>query len=356
MKKILSICLAAAAFVGCTSTEVEFDTPQEIGFTAVADNSTRAVVDGDVYPTTLNMYVYAWTAGQTTVDYINNGLFVHRADKVGGKDVWGGNTPYYWPNVNRLHFAGYSASGNVANATVSYVPATDKLTIAGYTPGTATAAGANDLMYFPSTAADETTGYLGKDTESVPVVMYHTCSWITFLVKGEGVTTDAAAAYTVTEMSITAIDDQATVVCSSCEDTDDVATAVVWGGDSTPKDNENAKTATLDVTLATLGSLTTTAINVETGDEYKVADGGNLVVIPQIPGSLNLTYTYNSSTGASIEEKAENISLKLNDGNTQAWEPGKHYIYTITIKANEILVAPNAAPWVDGPNSNITVE
>ncbi len=355
MKKILSICLAAAAFVGCTSTGVEFDTPNEIGFTAVANNSTRAVVDGDVYPTGLNMYVYAWTAGQATVGYINKGLFVHRTEKVDSKDVWGGDTPYYWPNVNRLHFAGYSASGNVASATVGYDAANNKLTIAGYTPGTATAEGANDLMYFPSTAAAQTNGYLGKETKSVPVVMYHTCSWITFLVKGEGVT--ANSTYQVTGLTITDIDNNATVACGHCDAVADVATAVVWGGDA--DDNEDAKTATLPVTLASgLGVLTTDAINVETAAEYDSDTGttGNLVVIPQVPGKLTLSYTYKSSTGATITEEVKGIDLKIDaDPEVNVWEPGKHYIYTITIKANEILIAPSAGDWTDS-NHNITVE
>ena len=356
MKKILSICLAAAAFVGCTSTGVEFDTPNEIGFTAVANNSTRAVVDGEVYPTDLDMYVYAWTAGQTTptVDYINNGLFGHRDDKVEGKDVWGGKTtPYYWPNVNRLHFAGYSASGTKTSA--SYDAATDKLTIAGYTPGTATAAGANDLMYFPSTAAAQSTGYLGKETASVPVVMYHTCSWITFLVKGDDVT--ANSTYQVTGLTITDIDNNATVACGPCTGVDKVATAVVWGGDA--DDNEDAKTATLPVTLADdLDVLTKDAINVETAAEYVPADGteGNLVVIPQVPGKLTLRYTYESSTGATITEEVVGIDLKIAEvADDNVWEPGKHYIYTITIKANEILIAPSAGDWTDS-NHNITVE
>jgi hypothetical protein len=256
-----------------------------------------------------------------------------------------------------LHFAGYSASGNVASATVGYDAANDELTIAGYTPGTATAEGANDLMYFPSTAAAQTAGYLGKETTSVPVVMYHTCSWITFLVKGEGVTADANSKYKVKEMTITGIDDNATVACGPCADVDDVATAVVWGG--TTNDNEDAKTATLVVTLdEDLDVLTKDAINVETAAEYVPADGteGNLVVIPQVPGKLTLSYTYESSTGATITEEVEGIDLKIDaDPVVNVWEPGKHYVYTITIKANEILIAPSAGDWTDS-NHNITVE
>jgi hypothetical protein len=104
--------------------------------------------------------------------------------------------------------------------------------------------------------------------------------------------------------------------------------------------------------------LTKDAINVETAAEYVPADGteGNLVVIPQVPGKLTLKYTYKSSTGATITEEVEGIDLKIDaDPVVNVWEPGKHYIYTITIKANEILIAPSAGDWTDS-NHNITVE
>ena len=78
-----------------------------------------------------------------------------------------------------------------------------------------------------------------------------------------------------------------------------------------------------------------------------------------------MTYTYESSTGALITETVTGLDLGLDtrveDANTgdtvnkTPWEAGKHYIYTITIKANEILIAPTPVDWTDG-NFNVTVE
>ncbi len=344
MKKILSICLAAAAFVGCTNSDVEFDTPNEIGLVAVADNITRNVVDGTTYPTTLNMYVYAWTNDQVsgTPNYINGGEFAHKSNnKWGGGDGTTPN-PYYWPNVKTLHFAGLSASGNVATATKSYDVANDQFTIAGYTPGTATAEGANDLMYFPSTKTGKAEGY-GKNTEAVPVTMLHTCSWITFLVKGDKVTGAAGSTYKLTGLTVKGLDNEATVTCTG--------TTVTWSN------NEDVKTYNQDVTLASLGTLTQTAVNVETNAEYVPANGttGNLVFIPQVPGTLDVTYTYKSTTSADIVETVAGLSIKVDDVNN-VWEPGKHYVYTITIGANEILVAPQIKDWDEDSDNTVTVE
>ena len=337
MKKILSICLAAAAFVGCTNTSVEFDTPDEIGFVVAAGNITRAVVDGTTYPEGLNMMVYSWTNGARAVDYIDCGEFQHKT-AVEGTEVWGGVTPYYWPNVKTLHFAGFSKSGSYTSE--EYSVANDKITIKGYNPGTGTALGANDLMYFPSTKATQAAGY-GKATKFVPVNMYHTCSWITFLVQGDDVT---AGKYTVTGLTINGIDNQADVVCG--------ASSIVWSNNAAADTNREI---TFDDLALPNAEDEDAPYNVETGDEYAVADGGNIVVIPQTPGTLTLTYTYTSPASQDIEEVKDNISLAVDAVNNK-WEPGKHYVYTITIKANEILIAPEAEAWDEDADNNITIE
>lgn len=335
MKKFFVMMLAAAAMASCSTSEVEYENPKEIGFTAVANNISRAVVDGTAYPTSLDMYVYAWTADNAAADanYIINGKFKNK-----GSNVWGGETPYYWPNVKTLHFAGYSASGNVSSATVAYNCTTDQLSITGYNPGTSTDAGANDLMYFPSTVSTDPAGY-DKETTSVPVNMYHTCSWITFMVKGDAVTGANSSTYQVTGLQITGIDQTANVTCGALNNND--VPSITWS------ENTN-QTETYTVTLnPALGKLTTTATNVEAGN--------NIVLIPQTPGNLTLTYTYTSPAGKTITETKENIALKLDDANSK-WESGKHYTYTITIKANEILIAPSAVDWADQNDKDITVE
>ena len=359
MKKIFISILAIAALAACAKTGVEYDEPAEIGFSVVAGNITKAVVDGTTFPTGLNMYVFAETNDNTAdaSDYINNALFSHKGKANGTSvEVWGGATKsYYWPNVKTLHFAGYSASGNATAGTYNWN--TGVLSISGYTPGEGTGEGANDLMWFPSTALKRAAGY-SKADKYVDVDMYHTCAWITFIVKGDNVT---SGSYKVTAMSMTEIDKTADVTCSATASTTDDATTVtpniVWTNNTNKTGNETKYT----VPVVTGGVvLNTTGLNVETNAVYPTEGNttGNIVIIPQVPGKLNLSYTYKSSTDADIVENVEGLDLKITETATDAnnkWEPGKHYIYTITIKANEILIAPTPVDW-DDQNWFVTVE
>ena len=366
MKKIFFSIVAIAAIAACTKSEVAYEQPAEIGFAAVAGNMTKAAVDGTTFPTDLNMYIYANTTGNTTsadADYFAKAEFTYlgayNAVKQEGSDdkpVWGGGSsssnrnPYYWPNVNKLHFAGFSKSGNVESATVAYNCVANTLSITGYTP----TGDDNDLMWFPSTEFAQDAGF-GKNTTYVPVNMYHACSWITFLVMGDTVTGANNTTYTLKSLNIANIDNTANVVCTGSASITSAST--VWSN------NEDVKTADHAVTFpdAYTGLLTQTATNVETNDATTTS--GNVVVIPQKPGSLELTYTYTSGASKTITEvfSIENNnapSLKLTtdpEDEDNVWEPGKHYIYTITIKANEILVAPTPVDWTD-ENYSITVE
>ena len=368
MKKIIYI-LTAATLISCTKNEVAYEPTHEIGFTAVAGNITKAVVDGTTYPTGLNMYVFAWTTdyGDAAPNYINKGEFKYKEAK-NGTNVWGGVTPYYWPNTKNLHFAGCSKSGNwdviddpntesVEGPTFTYNCLTEALTIENYAPGRLTGEGYNDLMWFGSTKYTQSTGY-DKDTQCVPVSMYHTCAWITFIVKGESATKD----YKVTEMKMINIDQTATVTCDPSPENSDPT--IKWTG-NTDKTNTSDNPTDYAITLLPSGGITigTTGVNVETNDATTTKNtGGNIVVIPQVPGKLCLTYTYKSSTDATITEKIEGdkaLDLKITTDATDSnnkWEPGKHYIYTITIKANEILIAPTPVDWTDPTVPPITVE
>ena len=390
MKKIIYI-LTAATLISCTKSEVTYEPTHEIGFTAVAGNITKAVVDGDEYPTGLNMYINSYvhnTTVPTTPDYINNGEFTQigtYASVVGDNNatneektlyVWGGGTstssrnPYYWPNTKTLHFSGYSKSGNVGAAstpaTASYNPSTDQLSITGYTPGTgfatvdgATVTVANDLMWFPSTKHTNANGY-DKDTRYVPVNMYHTCSWITFMVKGDMTTGSSTSTYKVTSLTMNGLDMTANVVCTGDNSLsqNNLPTYVVWSENTTK--TETYSIAVNNNVVELKNTYNTGSKNIETGSNTNT--GGNIVVIPQVPGKLCLTYTYNSSTGAEITEKIEGdkaLDLKITTDATDSnnkWEPGKHYIYTITIKANEILIAPTPVDWTDSTVPPITVE
>ena len=335
----------------------------------------------------INSYVHNTTV-PTTPDYINNGEFTQigtYASVVGDNNatteektlyVWGGGTskssknPYYWPNTKTLHFSGYSKSGNVGAAstpaTASYNPSDDKLSITGYAPGTgfATVDGstvkvANDLMWFPSTKYTNANGY-DKDTRYVPVNMYHTCSWITFMVKGDMTTGSSTSTYKVTSLTMNGLDMTANVVCTGNNSLsqNNLSTYVVWSENTTK--TETYSIAVNDNVVELKNTYNTGSKHIETGSNTNT--GGNIVVIPQVPGKLCLTYTYESSTKNTITEKIEGdkaLDLKITTDATDSgnkWEPGKHYIYTITIKANEILIAPTPVDWTDSTVPPITVE
>ena len=362
MKKIFFSIVALAALAACTKSEVAYEQTDEIGFVAVANNITKAPVSGDVFPEDLNMYVNAYvhqTTLPTTPDYISNGEFTHR-----NGTIWGGVNPYYWPNEQTLHFSGFSQSGNATDTNASYNPSTDVLTITGYQPGVGTDLGANDLMWFPSTkyTAGKENGY-DKNTTYVTANLYHTCSWITFMIQGDATTGTSTSKYTITSLTINGIDVNADVTCTGNKDlaNSNLSTYVIWS-------NNEVKDSKYEVTISdgTLAStfaktvvdetetITKTPKNIETG--VTTTTGGNIVVIPQIPGSIDIEWTYPSSTGVNISDSATGLSLKLDDGNTLKWEPGKHYVYTITLGANEILISPAPVEWVDGTPGNVTVE
>ena len=352
MKKIFLSVLAVAALASCTKMDTAYEAPQEIGFKTVAGNMTKAAVDGKKFPTSLNMYVFAETTDNTgeTANYINNGEFTYinryediddSKNVVDKTNVWGGGssssesdrTPYYWPNVKKLHFSGYSKSGNVATdatvATVSYDCTNNKLSILKYSPGTSTKAGENDLMWFPCTSLTNAEGY-GKETDYVSVNMYHTCSWITFLVQGDNVTGAENSTYKVTGITINNIDQQANVVCSATASNGTITPNIVWT-------ENNAQTTNYQVPVKSTGVLLTTEAqnvenveNEENDENITETNPGNIVLIPQSlifskstdSGNttytgpyITVTYTYESPASTTgnpivIEEVVSGLSLK----------------------------------------------
>ena len=354
MKKIFFSIVALAALAACTKSEVAYEQPSEIGFSVVAGNVTKSVVDGDTYPTDLNMYVNAWTTDNpdSTPNYIEEGEFEHADEYNFAKEVWGGVDPYYWPNVKELYFAGFSKAEGLNLGNISYNTTTDVLTFADYTPAKS---GNNDLMWFPKTAQS-----YGKDTDFVPVNMYHTCAWITFLVKGDEVT---SGKYTVTALQMYGVDQTATLTCTGTTVNIVDETNTQKYVDASAETLVSLDAAKYPVTKVNTydGLLSDTATNFETGVEEGIT-GGDIVVLPQVPGMLSLTYTYTSPSGDPIEETVTGVDLALAKDNAttpatgpEQWEAGKHYIYTITIKANEILIAPTPVDWTD-QEWNVTVE
>ena len=332
MKKVFLSLVAVAAIAACTKSEVEYDAPAEIGFAPVASNITRSVAglptDGGydaIFPIAQDIYIYANAQEQkadgTLVEnwpdaYFKNVQFEHK-----GNNIFDGTPAQYWPNVKSLIFAGYSEACNSAslNPTMNFTE--NKLSINGYVQdNNNTAAGANDLMWFPWDGES-----YDKNVATVPVAMKHACSWITVQVIGDATT---ANKYLLKDLTINNLYHKGNVVCG--------ATKAEWKeyGD---KANENLFASENGVTFPQ--------------DKAKVFENeaNNMVVLPQTPTTIDVTYSYVSQTGLNpITETVKNLSLALSDN--ASWESGKHYVYTITITATEILVAPKVDEW-DAPET-----
>lgn len=351
MKKIILSIAAVAALAACTKSEVQYEQPGEIGFVPVTKMNTKAAVADNNYPQGLDLFIFA-NAGDPSADvseytpYFRNGQFKH---KVGG--VFSGNpTPYYWPNVKKLIFSGYSNSGNVSttNPRYEYFPgdgtrsAEWQIKLDAYAPGVGTAAeGDNDLMWFPTTRSyaksdkrdkgDEFPSLdIGKDVdEDINVLMKHACAWVTIKMKGDNVTGGGTNPWKITNLSILNLAESGNVALGA---------EAIW----------------------TLGADTsvypfyTTGVELSTAEkDFTRMDINDLIVIPQDNKTLRVSYSFVSQAAVGTEgdlgyvpaiviDEIIDIPLPATDNK---WVAGKHYTYTITLTAEEILVEPTVNEW-----------
>lgn len=338
MKKLILSFFAVAALFSCSKSDIIYsDQESQIRFSPIANTIVKSVAgigtDGAydaTFPTNLNLYVFANAqADDLTASwpspYFKNAKFIYsRLDN----GVYEGDDARFWPNVKSLIFAGYSNACNIDaiadNSTVDF--SNNEITITGYTQdNTKTAKGANDLMWFPW----DTRSYTKQNT-AVTANMKHACSWITVKVKSDGNYTDLK----LHDLTINGLYHTGTAKCG--------ATSATWTG------LESKSTENLYVN--------NTGAVVSTTEEVFENTANNMIVIPQTPTSIDVTYSFVPQTGiAAIKETKTGLSLSIGKETVEGveqdklWESGKHYIYTITITATEILIAPEVAEWTNTP-------
>ena len=332
MKRIVLTIMAVAALAACTKSEVAYEAPAEIGFAPFTGNITKASGMSGALPNNQELGIYAFwnktvdlgTQSSVAVpqdgyaayndNYLVNALF---ASKSGS---WGGSpTGYPWPVNGALVFAGYTTPGDAVLTTdtaVEYSLATDVMTFKNY-------ANTNefDLCWFGRTANSYNYRATG---DAVPVKLSHALTWITVKVYGEGT---PVGNWNITSITLADVVASGTATCNGA------TKKATW----TPATTEATKTIYS-------GSHTITA------DAEELT---NNVIIPSLP--LQLTVNYSFAVQGQTKTDSKTVSLKLNEGNTQAWESGVHYTYTLQFKGNEILVAPSYDNW-DEKDQTVTVE
>ena len=343
MKKIFFSLVALAALAACSKSEVEYTDQVEIGFAPVAHNVTKSVAGlptsndshDETFPTTQALFIYANAQEQNAAGALVDGRFPDVYFKKaqfewrGDSNIYDGTPAQYWPNVKSLIFAGYSEACNSAALTPTMDFVDNELTIAGYVQdNTMTEPGANDLMWFPWDGAS----YSRRST-AVNVTLKHACSWITVKVIGDATTGEN---YKLHDLTINNLYHKGTAVCDETKALwDDYVTESKW--------NEIIYSNTPGATFPKSGA----AVVFENVPN-------NFVVIPQTPTTIDVTYSYYAQAGADlITETVKNLPLAVGEGDANVWESGKHYIYTITITATEILVAPKVEGWADQIIANI---
>lgn len=351
MKKILFAIVAVAAMSACTKTEVEYTDQTQIGFSPIASNITKSVAgvgaDGtfdNTFPTNLSLFIFANVQDEDenenpisswTTEYLNNTLFVSNRLENG---YYEGKPARYWPNVKSLVFAGYSnPSETKLEATMDFD--NNILTINNYIQdNTTTNPGANDLMWFPYNGSQ-----YKKADSVVPASMKHACSWITVQVLGNEVT---GSNYLLKELKINDLYHKGNVDCK-------VVTNTVGGVSTTVYTAEwdQTKLSKKDYEILYSNSSGET-FSKDTPIVFE-NEKNNLVVIPQKPTSIDVKYSYIPQEGvAPVTEIVKGLDLKITEDPSSVdniWESGKHYIYTISITATEILVSPTVAEWTPVP-------
>ena len=365
MKRLVIAALAIGAMAACTKSNVQYEQPGEISLQPVTQKDTKAAVDGNEYPTTESFNVWAWWGDYdaatplasftttTPTPYIAEGTFVHKETA----NSWGGQTPYYWPTKGSLVFAGYSpASANVEGTDFEYYltahgtegqagyVAPNTLLITNYIQSNNIAA-TKDLMWFDVTD----NSHNNNGTAGVPVTFKHALSWLTFKFNLQNTNQTAEKRWTITGVKLTGIENKGSFTAVK-----DGTTPTTWTDPVKSKDEER-----VDEISVFSGSYTVAYVDGGTvlPNTDVVFEGTNVLnnavlVIPQscATGDAKLVITYKMKTYVDgVDPIDQEVTLPLNGSQItdNKWLPGKHYIYTITFGANEILIAPTVQDWDD---------
>lgn len=327
MKKILIALAAVAALAACSKSEVQYEPAGEITFTPVAKNITKAMMEGTKFNTAEQFNVWAYYNPTVTANSDIDGWVAEYNAASGAKpyivnkpfaydnsySLWAGVTPYFWPKVGTLAFAGYHPT--TANAAYTLSSEKNEMTFSDekYSWVSAETTNTEDLMYFNLTQC--------YSKNNVTAVFKHALSWLTVNLATTQKTLDAEATITVNSVKFTDVYPQGDGVVAN-------QATIAWTPEGTKEEIEVVKS---EVTL--------------TVDAQKQKEP---LFIPQtMGGNLVVNYTISSTDNSSFTENKVIALNSMKSGETTLtqWEPAKHYIYNIVISTEEILIDASVADW-----------
>ncbi len=370
MKRIVLLAIPAIALLAsCAKNEVSpvENDPQQITFKAVVSRqSTKAMVDGTVYPTDLPFGSYAfflekdkdWDVNSADAQiYIPQSEVKNTTSATSGT-AWTTATPYYWPKQGSLTFFSYSP----------YVDALNKATTCTKEDGIKISSWDLDDyqdidIMVADYQADQTRNTSNANYTGVPTIFRHKLSQIvkfTFKTKEDycGGRTEATAQVGDKFFYINSVKINNINCIGTYTSTNKVGGNALGSWDV--QSDTNNYTWYEDQTGTLFGKNGAEAVpnKLQNNNQY-------LLVLPQtfiepantdnVTGNKNIQITYTiktyNGTGFSTETvKDVYTSLFAIQGGTSSeeakpWTMNKKISYTITIGLDQIYWAPSVVDW-----------
>lgn len=317
--KLTYLLIAAAAIMASACAKTQADKPDNsIHFFPVAAKSTKAIISGTTYPIDESFSVNAYVDG--TYTYFEDNVASYSSTSA----LWETSTSEYWPLSGSLDFVAYSPSSAQGITTSASGISAENYTI------TSGAQMTTDLCYASATVAD-----CSNHPEYVSLTFSHALSQVVFRVK-------AASYYNTSGRTVSiSLNSLAMAGIYSVGDL----------SDGTWENQESENTYSL--------SATPTSLTYDANNLPETIDICSYLFIPQELGpnaELRVGYSVNQTVN-SAPYNLDNppVSIPLGSNVTE-WQPGKKYIYTISIGMDNLITfTASAVGWQD-ENDNIIVE
>lgn len=332
MKKYLYLIpVAALAMTACTNESDEFvGSPEsrEISFSPVAQNVTRAAVDGTTFtPNTMVVTAY---------DVTNVGEFFEPTTFTKASTTWKGGK--YWPlSATYINFWAYSELQASATPTLTWDATATTATWALVMSDNTTAQ--KDLMYAIGNGEVTQSGNTLTFPATVPMTFKHAQAWIRFMVDAYDATTGGKITLNSITLNGAKYNGTYTITFTNFNEDESQAVAGAWSSLGSTADVEvpNWTPATVAYDSEGDGVYVGDGLLIVPDDDDETADFTSFTIDYTLDGN-DYTFTYTPATAA--------------DKNV---DQAKKYTFKINFHLHEIEIAPTVTDWVEGGPTAVPV-
>lgn len=363
-KNLFFLAAAAVALASCSSdeqiaqnsTDALGNQPQEISLFAVNQGATRAAssngaIEGNTFPTTLDMKVTAWEQGATGRDFFGatNFLYNYAGGTTGASHGWwGGNPARYWPlspcYINFLAITNAN-DDNATGVTWGDADATFASKVAvvmadNYAYDTKQ----HDFLYAIGHGQVTQSGNALSFPDKVDMTFKHAQAYLVFQVKAADAASKAIKIKNI-EIYGARFAGTATINHTNYNAQSSQNTTLYWN----PTTQTNEYKCVLNNQTAKADEAASVALT-ESFEQM-----GKIIVVPNM--SAADTYSDNGTTKIKITYYLDSKEYSYEyEVDNDTYEAGKKYVYDITFKLHEIFIAPVVQDWIVDLNNNTIVD